>query len=425
MLRSSRLLALALAALGCRSAAAVFPVDPDAAALIPGDLGVSTDAPAALDGAPTAPDATVTDAVDLDASFTDASLTDASLTDVTDARVRADATRDAGPRCVCPPLPTTCPGIASDTPTFSPEPALLEQVLGLVACADQSLHIALYETLWDCVPNAIRARLDADPDLTVSIVVDNEDCPAGDGGNLCPIRALEGHPRVTLVADDRSALMHHKFMVVDGARVWVGSANSSQQSYCADANDAVVISEPAVVAAFEGEFQRMFRDRAFGPMAPTAPITGGAYTVHFSPRTPSTAASPWFTDMISAVTGARTSVEFMISAWTRTELSDAMLAARARGVMVRGVVAPNYLNDAPAVALRNAGVEVRVGDVHSKLLLVDGDLVVTGSANWSASAWSNNENSLWIRDANAASTYASFFNREFLRATVPVTDRDR
>jgi phosphatidylserine/phosphatidylglycerophosphate/cardiolipin synthase-like enzyme len=147
--------------------------------------------------------------------------------------------------------------------------------------------------------------------------------------------------------------------------------------------------------------------------------------VHFSPRTPSTTAAPWFTDMIAAVTNARTSVEFIISAWTRAELSDAMLAARARGVTVRGIVAPNYLNDAPAVALRNAGVEVRVGDVHSKLLLVDGDVVITGSANWSASAWSNNENSLWIRDANAASTYASFFNREFLRATVPVMDRDR
>jgi hypothetical protein len=32
---------------------------------------------------------------------------------------------------------------------------------------------------------------------------------------------------------------------------------------------------------------------------------------------------------------------------------------------------------------------------------------------------------LWIRDANAASTYATFFNREFLRASVPVMDRDR
>jgi phosphatidylserine/phosphatidylglycerophosphate/cardiolipin synthase-like enzyme len=424
MLRAPRLFALALAALSCRSTAAINTVDLDAAALTPGDLGVSADAPAVMDRATPAADAAPLDAPDLD----DATLPDApraDVNDVTDARMRTDVPRDAAPRCVCPALPTSCPSIPSDSPTFSPEPALLEQVVGLVACADQSLHIALYETLWDCVPNAIRARLDADPDLTVSIVVDNEDCPVGDGGSLCPIRALEGHPRVTLISDNRAALMHHKFMVVDGTRVWVGSANSSQQSYCTDSNDAVVISEPAVVAAFESEFQRMFRDRAFGPIAPTAPTTGGAYTVHFSPRTPSTTAAPWFTDMIAAVTNARTSVEFIISAWTRAELSDAMLAARARGVTVRGIVAPNYLNDAPAVALRNAGVEVRVGDVHSKLLLVDGDVVITGSANWSASAWSNNENSLWIRDANAASTYASFFNREFLRATVPVMDRDR
>lgn len=418
MLLSHRARVAALAALlslGCNSTTRIDTVGVDAGATPAADLPPPLDVVAPRDAtvADTAPPAA------------DVPSMDAPAPDVRADGGRADVPRDAGPRCVCPPLPASCGAVTVDLPTFSPEPALLEQLLALIACADQSLHIALYETLWDCVPNAIRARLDADPDLVVRIVVDDDDCPAGDGGALCPIRALEGHPRVTLVEDRRAALMHHKFMVVDGQRVWVSSANSSRQSFCVDANDAMVLTRPGMVAAYEAEFQRMFRDRAFGPTAPTAPVTDGPYTVHFSPRTPSTSAAPWFTDMISAVTTSRTSVEFMISSWTRTELSDAMLAARARGVTVRGVVAPEYINDAPAMALRAAGVSVRVGDVHSKLLIVDGEVVVTGSANWSASAWSNNENSLWIRDANAASAYATFFTREFDRASVPTADRDR
>lgn len=414
---------LALSAAACRSSAGITVVEDDVV-LAPSDR---PDAP------PIREDAAPTDVVDMDAAApTDVfvemdapAVVDAPT--VTDARsdARADARRDSGPACVCPPLPTTCVTPARDTPAFSPERALLDQVMGVVACANTSLHLALYETLWDCLPNAILARLDAAPGLTVQIVVDDEDCPASDGGAACPIRRLEGHPRVTLVADNRSALMHHKFIVADNASVWVGSANSSQASYCEDANDAVVIAEPAIVAAFEGEFQRMFRDRNFGPTTAGEPATGGIYTAHFSPRSPTTTAARWFTDMIAAINGARTSVDFVIASWTRDELSTAMLAARARGVRVRGIVAPNYINDAPAVALRSAGVPVRVGAVHSKLLIIDDQTVITGSANWSASAWSNNENSLWIRDANVGTLYAGFFTREFERATVPLADRDR
>jgi phosphatidylserine/phosphatidylglycerophosphate/cardiolipin synthase-like enzyme len=415
----ARVAALALAALGCRaSSTPIYNVD-DVATLQPGDTPV-VDLPAVPD-TPAAMDAGVA-TMDAPEPTDTAPPTDRGRTDT---GVRADVRRDAGPTCVCPTLPSTCAPVTPDTPAFSPERALLDQLLGVIACADTSLHIALYETLWDCLPNAIRARLDAAPGLTVQIVVDDVDCPAGDGGSACPIRALEGHPRVTLVPDERSALMHHKFVVADNSRVWVGSANSSQQSYCVDANDAIVVSEPAIVTAFEGEFQRMFRDRSFGPLPAMDPVRAGIYTAYFSPRSPTTTAARWFTDMIAAVTNARTSVDFIISAWTRTELSDAMLAARARGARVRGVVAPEYANDPPAVALRAAGVPVRVGDVHSKLILVDDEVVITGSANWSAAAWSNNENSLWIRDANVGSTYAAFFTRAYDAATVPLADRDR
>ena len=221
---------------------------------------------------------------------------------------------------------------------------------------------------------------------------------------------------MSLLPDGRAALMHHKYFVVDGARVWVGSANSSETSYCRDANDAVIIAEPAVVAAFEAEFQRMFRDHAFGPAAAMAPVMGGRYAAYFSPRSPATSPARWFTDMVAAVNASTTSVEFMISAWTRIELSDAMIAARARGVSVRGVVGREYLNDAPAVALLAAGVPVRSGDVHSKLLLIDGQRVITGSANWSAAAWANNENSLWITDPTAAAAYAEYFAQQYAAA---------
>lgn len=58
----------------------------------------------------------------------------------------------------------------------------------------------------------------------------------------------------------------------------------------------------------------------------------------------------------------------------------------------------------------------RVASVHSKVLVVDATTVVTGSANWSENAWSNNENSLWIADSSVAGAYVAEFERVFLSA---------
>ena len=114
--------------------------------------------------------------------------------------------------------------------------------------------------------------------------------------------------------------------------------------------------------------------------------------------------------MIASIEGATSSVEVMIFAWTRTEISDALVAAAARGVTVRGLVAPSYADDAPAQALLAAGVDIRVASVHSKVMIIDGATVVTGSANWSENAWSNNENSLWIADGAVAGAYLAHFD---------------
>lgn len=400
---------------GCRTTATTTPTD---------DVAVTAD---------TSTDAGTTDAgtaddvaapVDVPAAMDSPVATDVppavDAPPATDAR--ADARVDAGRApCVCPTLPATCSAPAADAPAFSPERDLLNQLVGVIACANTTLHFALYETLWECVPELLLARLTAAPGLTLQLVYDDETCPRSGGTLMCPLARLDGHPRVTLVPDGRAgALMHHKYLIADGTRVWIGSANSSEESYCRDANDAVVIDEAPVVAAFDAEFRRMFMERSFGPIAAEAPATSGRYAAYFSPRSPASSPARWFTDMVGAIGEARTSVDFVISAWTRTELSDAMIAARRRGVTVRGIVGRMYLNDAPAMALLAAGVPVRSGDVHSKLLIIDGQVVITGSANWSAAAWANNENSLWIRDSNAASAYGVFFDRQYAAATVPM-----
>ena len=49
-------------------------------------------------------------------------------------------------------------------------------------------------------------------------------------------------------------------------------------------------------------------------------------------------------------------------------------------------------------------------------MIIDGATVVTGSANWSENAWSNNENSLWITDTTIAAAFTAEFDAAYATA---------
>lgn len=333
-----------------------------------------------------------------------------------------DAGMDAGPTCGCPVLPETCALPPSDSPVFAPAPddgPYPSQLLGLIACAETSLEAAIYETTSDCVVDALLAALDRTPALTLSLVIDDDQCPRDMGGTLaCPVARLEAHDRVTVVDDSRSALMHHKFIVVDGERVWVSSGNFTEESFCQDFNNSLIVEQPEIVAGYEAQFTRHFTDGMFGPVPPADPITGGIYSLYFSPETPVDSPSRWFTDMIAAIDAATGSIDFMIFSLTRTEVSDALIRADMRGVTVRGVVSSRFRSEMAVQALIDAGIEVRVDSVHSKVMVVD-DMVVTGSANWSAASWNNDEDDLFIRDATIAGVYRTEVGRVFDGASPP------
>jgi phosphatidylserine/phosphatidylglycerophosphate/cardiolipin synthase-like enzyme len=297
---------------------------------------------------------------------------------------------------------------------------MLDQLFGLLACADESVRFAIYETDWDCIVDAFLAKLAGDADLVVQLVIDDDQCPRGTGGTLtCPLSRLETSPRVLIADDSRSDLMHHKFAIFDDAQLWVGSANMTQWSFCTDNNNAIVVDEPAIVAAYGNVFRRMFVDGTFGPVAPEAPVVGGIYKVYFSPESPASSASRWFNDLVAAVGSATTSAEIMINAWTREEISTALIAAHGRGVTVRAVVQNMYIDEAPAQALLAAGIPLHTGEIHSKVMILDNRTVIAGSANWSAAAWSNNENSLWITDSTVAAAYHAEFERIFAATSPP------
>ncbi|NOY92255.1 MAG: hypothetical protein GXP55_13760 [Deltaproteobacteria bacterium] len=369
-------------------------------------------------GGSTIPDAGSTDG----SLLPDSSASDAAIDATSDAGpgdAGLDASPDAGPSCMCPTLPTRCSPPPSGDPRFTPDldGTYGEQLLSLVACADTRIQLAIYSADWSCLLEAIRARLAETPGLTLEVVTDDDQCPVVAGSRGCALSIFDGNPQVTVVDDARSRLMHHKFLVADGTRAWLGSANFTQQSFCRDVNDGLILTQPALVQGLVDEFNRFFVDGAFGPVPTAEPIVAGPYSLYFSPQTPVDSPSRWFDDLITRIDASTGWIRVMIFALTRSEISDALIRAKDRGVSVRVLVNPRFGAEAAVDALRTAGIEVREASVHAKVLAMDGRFVATGSANWSAAAWANDENSLFIDDPAIALSYEARFDLTWADAT--------
>ena len=122
--------------------------------------------------------------------------------------------------------------------------------------------------------------------------------------------------------------------------------------------------------------------------------------------------------IIQELDKAKGTIDVAMYYFTDRDLANAVIAAHDRGVRVR-----IYLDKGQKEAkysksryLTNHGVPVRYSSnpyiMHHKFCVIDNEVVITGSYNWTASADKrNNENLLVIHDAKMAQEYLAEFNR--------------
>lgn len=72
------------------------------------------------------------------------------------------------------------------------------------------------------------------------------------------VEALLAHPNVAARVKGEGVLMHLKAYAVDGVVLRTGSGNFSRSGLEAQDNDAIFVTDPAVVDAFESDFERMW-----------------------------------------------------------------------------------------------------------------------------------------------------------------------
>jgi phosphatidylserine/phosphatidylglycerophosphate/cardiolipin synthase-like enzyme len=111
---------------------------------------------------------------------------------------------------------------------------------------------------------------------------------------------------------------------------------------------------------------------------------------------------------------------------TSAPIASALKAARDRGVDVRVILDKSQRTErySGLTYLQHAGVPVWVDAAHAiahnKVMVIDGDTVLTGSFNFTKAAESSNaENILRIRDAGLADAYRANWEDHFRHSEAP------
>ena len=260
-----------------------------------------------------------------------------------------------------------------------------------------------------------------------------------------------------------SGLMHHKFIVVDGKTTIISSSNLTTSDMHGDfnslesrgnANNMVVVpSNTDLAKAFTDEFNYMWQGlfKSHKPYRPplTIPVGGGSITINFSPASrkqniemTSNGIIAYYFKQISL------SAHIAVFVYSDQMISDTLGETHDRGVEdIKVLIDPDFYGQSyskaydamgvcPTLGKRKSKIKVKpwqnpittvgfplasTGDrsVHSKMAILDGTLVITGSHNWSnAGNYSNDETLIAIDNPTVAAHYEREFSRLYGTAVV-------
>lgn len=205
-------------------------------------------------------------------------------------------------------------------------------------------------------------------------------------------------------------LMHQKILIVDNEMVFIGSANMTSPSLQMHDNLVVGMVSPPIAqflqthAPHQSGYLRTF-------------VGGQDVEIWLLPDPHGYA----LTDLKQKIRTATHSIRIALFTLTHPCLVEEVIRAHQRGVSVKVVVDLHSGMGASAKAvdrLQQAGVPVSLSQgiqlLHHKFLYVDEQTLVTGSANWTKAAFTQNSDCLFVLH-DLSQEQRSFMNRLWRR----------
>jgi phosphatidylserine/phosphatidylglycerophosphate/cardiolipin synthase-like enzyme len=250
---------------------------------------------------------------------------------------------------------------------------------------------------------------------------------------ICSPDDIDGLDVPTRGIRGEGSLMHHKYAIRDGATVWTGSTNWTEDSFTREENLILRLESPGIAKGFTEDFEELWvkqRVEASGGEGPILPMGDGFAEPFFSPKGPSLAhlAAGW-------LARARHRIRILSPVITSGAILGTLAEFASRGAfdlagaydLTQMEEVERQWHDKPSshwkleawkvIAPRLSGkrstpyAEGSVHDyMHAKAIVADGT-VLAGSYNLSRAGEDNAENVLLIRSGATAQRVAAFAER--------------
>ncbi len=213
--------------------------------------------------------------------------------------------------------------------------------------------------------------------------------------------------------DERSALMHNKFCIIDGKRISSGSMNPTVNGAEKNNNNLIIIDSKILAKNYEDEFNE-FWNGTFGKGAkvynPLIYLNQTKIESYFCPEDSCSGR------VKNALDKAEDNIHFLVFSFTHDKIANKIVLKMHENVSVKGVFEKRGTGSEYS---RYSLLEYQEADVrkdnnsavmHHKVFIIDNKTVITGSFNPSKNAdWRNDENILIIHDKDVASRYLEEF----------------
>ena len=259
--------------------------------------------------------------------------------------------------------------------------------------------------------------------IAVRMVIDEENLASPEVAEA--IGRLEA-AGVQMTYDTRSAFMHNKIILIDEGVAWTGSMNLTVNGVYRNDNNMIRSSLPPFVANYAARFNDLFAGQLGGQARANTPHrsidleNGVNIQTYFSPS------DRGLPSLLEAIATSDASVDVLAFSFTDDATAQALIDLHQQGVAVRVIMETRSIRGTGSeyATLEEAGIHVTADGncyvAHNKVMIIDDQIVVTGSYNFTASAEKNNdENLLIIDDPELARYYSIEFERLWNEARNP------
>jgi phosphatidylserine/phosphatidylglycerophosphate/cardiolipin synthase-like enzyme len=290
------------------------------------------------------------------------------------------------------------------------------RLVALMDRASRTLDVAAYDfDLADVADAMVRA---ANRGARVRMVTDTDTLENTDDAAVQAAFKTVRDAGIPIVPDNRAPIMHHKFTVIDGEWVEMGSWNYTDGDTYRLNNNMAIWHSRELADNYTAEFEKMFVQRKFGPNKPrgvpypTLDLAGIRLENYFAAEDGVAA------HIIDKVNQAQNSIHFLAFSFTHDGIGQAMLARNQAGVELQGVFETTGSNTpfSEYTRLKQAGADVyQDGNpyaMHHKVILLDGQITIFGSFNFSDNADRDNDENLLVVDDPQ---FTAHFEQEYQR----------